>query len=107
MGRRPGVGRVSLHWPNGGVWSTDRRDRIQDIEPIAIAPDYPGRTVIRAGRVLVMEMILARGFSGGPLINDDGELVGISCGINDDFTLGVDVSEVKKFLLLVKWLEIK
>ena len=36
--------------PNRGVRSSDRSDRIKDNEPIAVAPDYPGRTAMRAGR---------------------------------------------------------
>ena len=36
--------------PNRGVRRPEHDDRIQDIEPRPVAPDYPGRTVIRAGR---------------------------------------------------------
>ena len=41
---------VSLRSPNRGMRSAGRRGRIQDIEPTSIAPDYPARTAMRAGR---------------------------------------------------------
>jgi hypothetical protein len=41
---------VGLHTPNRGVRYSDHHDRIQDIEPIPVAPDCPGPTAIRAGR---------------------------------------------------------
>src|SRR3954462_3201233 len=34
--------------PDRGEWQPNHCDRIKDIEPRFIAPDYPGRTVIRA-----------------------------------------------------------
>jgi hypothetical protein len=52
-----GHGEFALEWvgvgyrmPKRGERSSDRSDRIKDNEPKAVAPDYPGRTVMRAGR---------------------------------------------------------
>jgi hypothetical protein len=36
--------------PNRGRRRPEHNDRNQDIEPRCVAPDYPDRTVIRAGR---------------------------------------------------------
>lgn len=41
---------MSATAPNRGVRRSDHHDRIQDIGPTSVAPDYPGRTVMRAGR---------------------------------------------------------
>src|SRR5919112_1994766 len=36
--------------PNQGVRQPEDNDRIKDNEPRSVAPDYPGRTAMRAGR---------------------------------------------------------
>ena len=46
-GRHPGIGRCRP--PHAGVRQPDHEDRIQDIEPRPVAPDYPDRTAMRAG----------------------------------------------------------
>jgi hypothetical protein len=41
---------VGLRAPNQGVRPSEHDDRFQDIEQTSVAPDYPGRTAMRAGR---------------------------------------------------------
>ena len=50
-GRHPGIGRCGPWRPNGGRQRPEHEDRNQDIEPRPVAPDYPDRSAIRAGRV--------------------------------------------------------
>jgi S1-C subfamily serine protease len=49
------------------------------------------------GRLIETDAPLAKGFSGGPIMNEDGELVGISLAIGET-SYGVDVMEIRGFL---------
>src|SRR6266446_4646111 len=52
MGGISGSVGVELRAPNQGVRPSEHDDRFKDIEQTSVAPDYPGRTAMRAGRVV-------------------------------------------------------
>jgi hypothetical protein len=64
MGDALGSVGVSLRSPNHGVPASDHHDRIQDIEPRSVAPDYPACTVIRAGRAYGPDRLIYGGGYG-------------------------------------------
>src|SRR5215217_4246893 len=52
-----------LRPPNRSVRQSDHHERDKDIEPPSVAPDYPGRAVIRASRDLFADLTSCHRFA--------------------------------------------
>ena len=56
-----------------------------------------------ADEFLEVGVLARQGDSGGPILNDRGELVGVLHGIGNGRTVGTDISRIRKFLAGVKY----